>query len=66
MRRLWGWLACALGSAEERLGLGFELIRLRWDTECVDDWSRDLVAQARQARLDEELGRLREDGGDPV
>ncbi|MFE7131396.1 hypothetical protein ACFVIM_11090 [Streptomyces sp. NPDC057638] len=61
--RLWLWLTFALGAAEERLGLGFELLRLRWDTECVDEWSRGLEAQARQARLDAELERLLEDGG---
>ncbi|MFE7133572.1 hypothetical protein ACFVIM_22210 [Streptomyces sp. NPDC057638] len=66
MRRLWGWAVLALGGAETRLGLGFELLRLRWDGECLDEWSRGLEAQARQARLDAELARLLEDGGGPV
>ncbi|MFE7131401.1 hypothetical protein ACFVIM_11115 [Streptomyces sp. NPDC057638] len=61
--RLWLWLLLALGSAEERLGLGFELLRLRWDADCVDEWSRGLEAEACQARLDAELERLLEDGG---
>ncbi|MFE7132426.1 hypothetical protein ACFVIM_16365 [Streptomyces sp. NPDC057638] len=58
MRRLWVWLTLALGAAEDRLGLGFELLRLRWDAECVDEWSRDLVAEARQARQETEWERL--------
>ncbi|MFE7131700.1 hypothetical protein ACFVIM_12630 [Streptomyces sp. NPDC057638] len=56
--RLWLWFTLALGAAEQRLGLGFELLRLRWDADCVDEWSRDLEAQAHQARLDAELERL--------
>ncbi|MFE7133267.1 hypothetical protein ACFVIM_20645 [Streptomyces sp. NPDC057638] len=63
MRRLVVWLGLALGSAEERLGLGFELLWLRWDADCVDEWSWRLAAEARQARLDAELERLLEDGG---
>ncbi|MFE7132374.1 hypothetical protein ACFVIM_16100 [Streptomyces sp. NPDC057638] len=66
MRRLWRWLPLALGSAEERLGLGFALLRLRWDADCVDEWSRGLEAQAFQARMDAELERLLEDGGGPA
>jgi hypothetical protein len=58
VRRLWVWLALALASAEGRLGLGFELVRLRWDTDRVDEWCRDLEAQASQARVDAELERL--------
>ncbi|MFE7132768.1 hypothetical protein ACFVIM_18110 [Streptomyces sp. NPDC057638] len=58
MRRLWVWTALAIGSAENRLGLGFELLRLRWDGACVDEWCRDLAAEARQARLEAELERL--------
>ncbi|MFE7132207.1 hypothetical protein ACFVIM_15220 [Streptomyces sp. NPDC057638] len=56
--RLWLWLTLALGSAEERLGLGFELLRLRWDAGCVDDWSRGLEVEAHRARLDAEVERL--------
>ncbi|MFE7129921.1 hypothetical protein ACFVIM_03600 [Streptomyces sp. NPDC057638] len=63
MTRLWVWLALALGAAEGRLGLGFELMRLRWDDGCVDEWSRGLEVEARRARLDAELERLLEDGG---
>jgi hypothetical protein len=58
MTRLWLWIVCALGSAEERLGLGFELLRLRWDTERVDECARHLVTEARQAQLNAELERL--------
>ncbi|MFE7134021.1 hypothetical protein ACFVIM_24500 [Streptomyces sp. NPDC057638] len=58
MTRLWLWLTLALGAAEDRLGLGFDLLRLRWDAEAVDDWSWFLAAEARQREFDVELEQV--------
>ncbi|MFE7132710.1 hypothetical protein ACFVIM_17815 [Streptomyces sp. NPDC057638] len=63
MTRLWIWTVHALAAAEGRIGLGFELLRLRWDSGCVDEWRWELEAEACQARLDAELEGLLEDGG---
>ncbi|MFE7130618.1 hypothetical protein ACFVIM_07155 [Streptomyces sp. NPDC057638] len=61
MTHLWLRLMWALGSAENRLGIGLELLRLRVDAEAFDDWSWALAAQERQRRIDSELERLLQD-----